>query len=214
MIKTKSIATSALAACLFSGAAMAELTANIGVSNNYIWRGVTQSDDESAVSGGIDYSDKSGLYAGTWISNMSNSSYEHDLYAGFAGKTGELGYDLGLIMYMYPVDNNVDFTEVYASADIKNFNFGLALTIDSDAGGDDSDFYMHASGAFEVKKGLMLDALIGNYQYDSPANEDYLHARIGLSKNDISFAFEKNDKSGPDEDDMRLTISWSKEITL
>jgi len=190
------------------------LTGNVGVTNNYVWRGVTQSDDESAVSGGIDYSHKSGLYAGTWFSNMSDSSYEHDLYAGFAGKSGEIGYDAGLIMYMYPVDNNIDFTELYGSLEIKNFNFGLALTIDSDAGGADSDFYMSASGAFEVKKDLTLEALIGNYQFDSPANEDYLHMRVGLSKNDITFAVDKNDKSGPDEDDMRLTVIWSKEITL
>ena len=90
----------------------------------------------------------------------------------------------------------------------------MAFTIDSDAGGDDSDFYAHASGAFEVKKGLMLEALVGSYRYDSAANEDYLHARIGLSKDDFTFAFDKNDKSGPDEDDMRLTVSWSKEIAL
>ena len=214
MNKTKWVAMAVSAGCLFTGSAMAELTGNVGVTNNYIWRGDTQSDDESAVSGGIDYSHKSGLYAGTWFSNMSDSSYEHDLYAGFAGKSGEIGYDAGLIMYMYPVDNNIDFTELYGSLEIKNFNFGLALTIDSDAGGADSDFYMSASGAFEVKKDLTLEALIGNYQFDSPANEDYLHMRVGLSKNDITFAVDKNDKSGPDEDDMRRTVSWSKEITL
>ena len=214
MNKTKWLGLAVSAGCLFAGSAMAELTGNIGVTNNYIWRGVTQSDDESAVSGGIDYSHKSGIYAGTWFSNMSNGSYEHDLYAGFAGKSGQIGYDAGLIMYMYPVDNNVDFTEIYASLDIKNFNFGLAFTIDSDAGGADSDFYMSASGKFEVKKDLTLDVLFGNYQFDSPANEDYLHMRVGLSKNDISFAFDKNDRSGADEDDMRLTVSWTKEIAL
>ena len=214
MLKTKWLGIAVSAGCLFSGSAMAELTGNIGVSNNYIWRGITQSADESAVSGGIDFKHKSGLYAGTWFSNMANNSYEHDLYAGFAGKQGEIAYDAGLIMYTYPVDNNVDFTELYASLDIKNFNFGLAFTIDSDAGGADSDFYMSASGDYEVKKGLVLDALIGNYQFDSPANEDYMHLRVGLSKDDITFAIEKNDRTGPDEDDMRLTVSWSKEIAL
>ena len=81
MNKLKWFALAISTSCLFAGPAMAELTGNIGVANNYIWRGVTQSDDESAVSGGIDYKNKSGLYAGTWFSNMSNSSYEHDLYA-------------------------------------------------------------------------------------------------------------------------------------
>ena len=81
MNKIKLLGLAVSAGCLFTGSVMAELTGNIGVTNNYIWRGVTQSDDESAVSGGIDYSDKSGIYAGTWFSNMSNSSYDHHLYA-------------------------------------------------------------------------------------------------------------------------------------
>ncbi|MDH5471814.1 MAG: TorF family putative porin [Gammaproteobacteria bacterium] len=214
MTKTQWLGIAGISSCLFAGSAMAELTGNIGVSNNYIWRGVTQTDDESAVSGGIDFKDKSGLYAGTWFSNMANNSYKHDLYAGFAGKSGQIGYDAGLIMHMYPVDNNVDFTELYVNAGVKQFNFGLAFTINSDAGGDDSDIYMFASGKFEVKKGLTVDALVGNYQFDSPFNEDYMHLRVGMSKDDISFAVEKNDQSAADADDMRLTVSWTKEIAL
>ena len=38
------------ASTLVSGAAFAELTTNVGVTSNYLWRGVTQSGDDSAIS--------------------------------------------------------------------------------------------------------------------------------------------------------------------
>ena len=44
---------------------------NIGVTTDYIFRGVTQSQHKPAVSGGLDYTHSSGLYAGTWLSNQS-----------------------------------------------------------------------------------------------------------------------------------------------
>ncbi|MFB6259216.1 MAG: TorF family putative porin, partial [Thiohalorhabdaceae bacterium] len=56
-----------------TGAAQAGLTGNVGVTNNYIWRGFTQTNDMPAVSGGLDYSHSSGIYVGTWISNVDFS---------------------------------------------------------------------------------------------------------------------------------------------
>ncbi|MBL6906258.1 MAG: hypothetical protein ISR27_12135, partial [Pseudomonadales bacterium] len=66
-----------------------EWTANFAASNNYIWRGLTQSINEGAISGGIDYASDSGFYLGTWASNVSYDaddaySYEHDIYFGFS----------------------------------------------------------------------------------------------------------------------------------
>ena len=43
-----------------------EWSANFGASNNYIWRGLTQTINEGAISGGIDFAADSGFYAGTW----------------------------------------------------------------------------------------------------------------------------------------------------
>ncbi|HCA35603.1 MAG TPA: hypothetical protein DEP13_03060, partial [Gammaproteobacteria bacterium] len=52
--------TLASAAIAFSSAASADWSANAGLTNNYIWRGLTQSINEAAVQGGIDYADDSG----------------------------------------------------------------------------------------------------------------------------------------------------------
>src|SRR5690606_232212 len=47
------------------------LTANAAFSNNYIWRGLTQTMNEPAISGGVDYAADNGFYVGTWASNVS-----------------------------------------------------------------------------------------------------------------------------------------------
>ncbi len=83
--------------------AQAGVSANIGVASNYIWRGVTQTNNQAAVSGGIDYEHDSGFYAGTWVSNASwtaTASQEQDIYAGFGLTAGGVDIDLG---GLYPV---------------------------------------------------------------------------------------------------------------
>jgi hypothetical protein len=47
------------------------LSANIGVTSNYLVRGVTQTCNDPAVQGGLDYEHSSGLYVGTWASNVN-----------------------------------------------------------------------------------------------------------------------------------------------
>ncbi|MFZ0790386.1 MAG: TorF family putative porin, partial [Chromatiaceae bacterium] len=46
------------------------ISANIGAVSNYMWRGVTQTQDGAAVQGGLDFTHSSGFYLGTWASNV------------------------------------------------------------------------------------------------------------------------------------------------
>ena len=91
-------------------------TGNIGLYNQYVFRGLTQSDKKPAVQGGFDYSYNLGastFYVGTWGSNISwltdagqyaSSSLESDWYGGFRGNFGETDftYDGGFLYYYYP----------------------------------------------------------------------------------------------------------------
>src|SRR3989338_2408299 len=75
------------------------LTGNVGLFSQYIFRGLTQTDRDTALQGGFDYSHSSGLYAGTWGSNISwlrdfnaysgGGSLELDFYGGFKGNIGK-----------------------------------------------------------------------------------------------------------------------------
>jgi len=47
------------------------LTANIGLFSQYIFRGLTQTNEELAFQRGLDYAHSSGLYLGLWGSNIS-----------------------------------------------------------------------------------------------------------------------------------------------
>ena len=209
-----------------SSVAQAEspLTANLGVTSNYIWRGYTQSGDEAATSGGIDYAHSSGVYVGTWVSNHSGNQYEHDIYAGYGFDAGSVGLDIGAIKYIYPVGdaNLLDFTEVYLNASYENVGAGIAYTVSKEDGSvtEKNDMYVYVSAEFEVKKDLTLGLLYGDYDFDGGTTDDYSHYQISLSKDDFTFAYEKNDMKstnslyGTSNDDARFTVSWGKSFDL
>ena len=67
----------------------AEFESNVALSSDYIWRGMTQTAEEPAISGGFDIAGESGLYFGTWASNVEfgdGAALELDWYAGYANE--------------------------------------------------------------------------------------------------------------------------------
>lgn len=112
------LAATIAASALVAGAASAEgaLSYNIAATNNYVWRGISQSNKEAAVQGGIDYTNGS-FYAGTWASNVdfgSDASLEVDLYAGLKPTVGNWSFDFGAIYYAYPDEDALNFGELKA----------------------------------------------------------------------------------------------------
>jgi len=87
-------------------------TGNVGLYSQYVFRGVSQTNEKPALQGGFDLGHKSGFYVGTWASNISwisdavptaSASLEWDLYGGYKGTFAEdWGYDLGVLYYWYP----------------------------------------------------------------------------------------------------------------
>ncbi|MAI89765.1 TorF family putative porin, partial [Ponticaulis sp.] len=83
------------------------VSGNVAIGTEYVWRGVTQSNGDMAISGGFDL-EAGNFYAGTWVSNVdfedsSDTNIEWDFYAGFTGDlTDTVAFDLGLIYYAYP----------------------------------------------------------------------------------------------------------------
>ena len=201
----------AVAAALTSGAASAEVTANATVASNYIWRGVTQTSDGAAGQGGIDWGHDSGLYAGTWVSNIDFSDfssptdpgwagfargYEMDLYGGFAGEAGGFGYDLGAAYYMYPIFPGINFTEVYASGTFSVVTIGVNYTVDSASGNDpetnagalgyfnQGDTYVYGSLDFPTKVGD-ISLYAGDYMFAE--SEKNYSAQGGAITGDIDY---------------------------
>ena len=210
----------AVAAVLSSGVAAAEVTGNAAITNNYIWRGVTQTSDQAAGQGGVDWSGGPGFYAGTWLSNVDFSGtgdgYEMDLYAGWGGETqgGGFAWDLGVLTYQYPVTPSINFTEVYASGTFSVITIGVNYTVDAASGNnaeetvgaegafDEGDTYVFGSLDFGTKAGD-FSLFAGSYMFDnsnktyangnSYGDLDYVHYGAAWSKGDFRFAVDKND---------------------
>ena len=216
--------------------AQAEWTANAALSNNYIWRGLTQTENEAAISGGIDYASDSGFYVGTWASNVSYApgdvfSYEHDVYFGFSGEAGSVAYDVGYLYYNYDDEANFDFAEVYGSIGIGGFTLGvnvLAHTEADEAPGQDFGFgealYVYADYGWEVGNGVELGIHAGWHDGDfseafNGVPGDYVDYNVSVAKDGFSFMISTTDlddvgPDGLDNDEMKFVIGYTHEIGL
>ena len=192
------------------------LSTNVGVTNNYLWRGVTQSTNAAAISGGIDYQTSTGFYAGTWTSNADwaeNMTYELDLYAGFSNKLSNgISYDVGYIYYNYDNNANSDFSEVYASLSYSVLSVGYSTLVDSDAGGEFADdTYISADAEFELTSDITLGLHIGNYNFD--VGGDYTEYGVSLSKESFTFTVSDTDIDGADGD-INFSVSYAVDFDL
>ena len=209
------LATSLLGSTVTYAAA----SGNVGVTNNYIWRGVTQSADDTAVSGGLDYDFGNGFSMGTWASSLgTGGGYELDLYGGYGGKIGATDYSVGLTHYRYPVGTpDAYFTEVNGSLGFGIASFNVAYTFNSDDNNtpefSKGDIYYSLGASTEIKPGLSLGGLVGKYDFDDAAGDDYTHVQVNLSKGDFTFAVDKT--SGlAGNNDARVSVAWSHALDL
>jgi uncharacterized protein (TIGR02001 family) len=173
-------------------AANAQLSANIGATSNYIWRGITQTEDSPAIQGGLDYAHESGLFVGTWVSNVEfagDKQTEVDLYGGFGGKIDEFSYKLGIYQYIYVgVDDDLhpgNFTELGVSGTYGIVTVGVNYTI----GGappkgalfNDGDVYPYISLNYAIDDNWSVGATAGYYSFDD-FDSDYTHAQVSVSR--------------------------------
>ena len=180
------------------------VTANVGFTTDYIFRGISQTSGNPAVQGGVDYSHSIGLYAGVWGSNVSwitdfgatgSASMELDTYFGFRNSFAEdFTYDVGFVRYNYlgtytPAAGTVkaDTDEIYGAIGYKwltaKYSYGLGkfLTV-SDAKGTN---YFEVNASVPVgDTGLTFGAHVGKQTYKGAAavTATYTDYKVGVSK--------------------------------
>ena len=81
-----------------------DVSGNVTIGSDYLWRGTSQNADAGAISAGIEL-EHNGWYSGAWVSEVDysdNSEYEYDFYTGYAYRINdELSIDVGLIQYNF-----------------------------------------------------------------------------------------------------------------
>ena len=216
------IKNTALVAVLATGtmfttvAQSASIEANVGITTDYLWRGMTQNAEDTSLSGGIDLSTDSGFYAGTWVGdvNWDGASYELDLYGGYAGEAGALAYDVGYIQYMYPnKTTDADFGEVYVTLGTGPVSVSYYYEVDNDDGSVDSgdNTYLSLDYSTDLTEDWGLSLHYGIYDIES-IDDEQIDMSLTLSKGDFSLSIVETDDMDPtelpDDQDTRAVISY------
>jgi len=83
-----------------------EFEAEVTFVSDYIFRGVSMSDEDPAIQGGLTWGHESGFYAGIWGSSgkFDNGNVEFDYFVGYGTEVNGVSFDVSVIYYTYPGD--------------------------------------------------------------------------------------------------------------
>jgi len=177
---------------------------NVGLYSQYIFRGMTQTNSQPAIQGGVDLTHSSGFYLGAWGSNISwlkddptpvytkGGSLELDLYGGyrhtFASIGSGLGIDVGALQYWYPgtlnklVKPGANTTEVYGA-----LNYGWLQGKLSVVAGDDAWGFGKINGVGKNERGTYYAELNANIPIGDTGLTGLLH--VGRQEFDSGKSF-------------------------
>ncbi|MHB1213838.1 MAG: TorF family putative porin [Thiobacillus sp.] len=176
------------------------LSANVSLTSDYLFRGISQTGGDPAIQGGLDYSHSSGFYLGTWGSNVGwiedfqgydRGNMEIDVYGGFRNGIAntDFTYDLGAIQYYYPGDKNgavnADTTEVYGAVGWKWFTAKYSYYVSDEvfgfANADGSDYWDLSASVPIGETGLTAGAHWGTFSFDNNSAQDYDDWKVSLA---------------------------------
>jgi uncharacterized protein (TIGR02001 family) len=177
------------------------ITGNVALTNEYRYRGISQTRGELAVQGGADYTHSpSGMYAGVWASTIKwvsdaggDANIEIDLYGGKRGEIApNITYDVGGLYYNYPSNGlavSANTFEVYGQIGwgpgyIKYSHSTTNLFGFSDSKGSG---YLDIGTNVEVASGLTLNIHAGRQRVAHNSQYSYSDLKLGLTK-DFGFA--------------------------
>ncbi len=189
------------------------ISANLAITNNYVWRGMTQAQDSPAVQGGIDIEYR-GFYLGTWGSNVDfgtddGNSLEADFYAGYKAELAGIGLDAGIAQYAYPGESDAYNGEEFYIGISKDFDmFGLSTKYSWGLNDMSDDWEVGASVKLPMEIGLE-----GTYgDYDTTGTYYIMALTRSFGKFDFSAGytdFTSDADSTLDEDHIVASVSTS-----
>ena len=193
---TKTLTAAALVTVSGIAVAADEISANVSLATDYIWRGVSQTNQKPAISGGFDYShdfsDSISWYLGTWGGNVDpqffggyhSPTMELDTYTGISGGKDDLTYDAGWLRYNYPGGKENGTTEWHLGGGWKWFGATYYYSKDWFGTGDDSS-RIEGTFDYDLPYEISLSSSVANNYGDGTDdffNDSYVDWKIGVSK--------------------------------
>ncbi|MDR0664317.1 MAG: TorF family putative porin [Helicobacteraceae bacterium] len=146
------LAANSLAAAGFSGM--------IGYKNDYIFRGVTQTNRKSALQGALRYGFESGFYLGAFGSNVYDekkraaNAIQYDFSGGYLGEAGDIWFEAGAISRNYTIDD-ANHIEALFAVGYDGFRLAYYDIVAADNRDREGDRYIEASVDFYEAWGVI-----------------------------------------------------------
>jgi uncharacterized protein (TIGR02001 family) len=165
-----------------------DVSYNVGVTSDYVWRGMSQTDSKPALQAGVDAT--AGLwYFGGWASNVDKdtlgSNLEYDLYAGIKPVAGPVTFDIGVISYNY--QNLADYldagtTEFKVGASfVPAYDWTVGATYYTNTGDAGVDYYELTAGGPLGKLAVGPFKLGASASYGSYTDDGYANWKAGVN---------------------------------
>lgn len=221
MTLSRLLASAAAGAILFAGAAQAEpitFSGTVAGTTDYVFRGISQTDEDPAIQAGITVTHETGFFVGAWGSNVDDnfipgSNVEIDLLAGYSNEVGDFAYSFIGTYYTYPGQDDgsevnyfeLGFTPSYTVDKVKLTGQVWWSPEYSGAQGG-SSWYVNGGAALAATDEISLYANVGYSTFEELT--DYWDWQVGISYTWESLTFDvkytDTDLKGSDIADERV----------
>jgi uncharacterized protein (TIGR02001 family) len=164
-----------------------EFSATVTAVSDYDFRGVTQSAQDPAIQGSVDFAADSGFYAGIWASNVDfgagDPNAEVDWYAGWGGGE-DITWDLGITYYTYINEGSINYPEAHFGVGWKYFDAKAWYAWDY-SGLDGNERYFEGNVTYPLPANFGVTGHIGytngNGFHEAYGQSSYMDWSVGVT---------------------------------
>lgn len=168
-------------------AATAQLTGNVALTSDYVWRGSSQTREKPAIQGGVKYAHESGLYGSVWGSNVkyepdNGATSEFDLALGWSGKLAQdWSLDVYFLRYQYPgADVDLNWNEINAAVTWRD-NYWVSVGHSTNAmASETTGTYALVGARYPINEAWRVEGTLARYFLDSDYADSYTNGSVGV----------------------------------
>jgi uncharacterized protein (TIGR02001 family) len=187
-----------------------ELHGYLTLASDYVFRGVSQSDEDPTAQAGIDYLHPAGVFAGAFAARTkfrdspfgSNpGDFELDAYLGYGrAGGGDWSWDVAAIRYDFPDSSGFDYSyhELAANLHFRDvLRIGATMSDDAAASGA-SGWTAEVELRQPLGERFQLSGSLGHYEFERSDWGDYRYWDLGVSADagPVTFDLRYFDTSG------------------
>lgn len=160
---------------------------NITGVSDYVFRGVSQTEEDPTLQAGFTYTSPVGLYAGVWGSGVDfgpgDPSTEVDFLIGYGVDVSDnVNFDVLLNRYTYPGASELNYNELITTTTFAE-QYKLTVAYSNDVWNSSTDgWYFGVGGEWGLPQEFTLSANVGRSTFEDGIAKDYTDFNIGVSR--------------------------------